>query len=164
MKHQVSFGWRPPKWLNKVDCCRNDVFLVASGTYFYGGEVGTCEIFKKTVSRNVNISFWLSFLFLKNQNRALKYLVLFYKKVSPLPFVVKSGPFFIQSRLFFIQSGPFLHRLDLFHSPVRPFFIQAGPCWMGPFFKQKSPFPQCFARLQWVPTINHLASLPSLSK
>jgi len=75
--------------------------------------VGTCEFFKKTVSRNVNISFWLCFLFLKNQNRALKYVVLFYKKVSPLPFVVMSGPFFIQSRLFFIQSGPF--------------FTQAGP-------------------------------------
>jgi len=27
MMRKVSFGWRPPWWLKKVDCCGDDIFL-----------------------------------------------------------------------------------------------------------------------------------------
>jgi len=135
-------------------------------------KVGTCEFFEKTVPRNANIPFWLSF-FIKNQNRVLKCLVsVLDKKIItlflPLPHVVKSGPYSFSQGLFqpvwalfrpvqalFVQSRPFFTRAG-------PFFIQAGPFYAKwcPFSNRKTPLsPQCPVRLQWVHTINHLATL-----
>jgi len=148
MKHQVSFGWKPPKWLNKVDCCRNDVFLVASGTYFYGGEVGTCEFFKKTVSRNANISFELSFLSWLNQNRVPKFLISVLDKSVSIAFC-SQVPLYSVRALFhpvwalFHTVGAIFHPGWTLFYLVRLFFIQAGPFYAewGSFPNRKAPFP-----------------------
>jgi len=57
------------------------------------------------------------------------------------PFI-QSVPFFIQSGFLFIQCRPSHPICTLFYSVRVPFHpIWAFLCWMGPFLKQKCPFP-----------------------
>jgi len=145
MKHQVSFGWRPPWWLNKVDCCRDDVFpIVASGT-FYRGKWELVNFSKRLFPETqTSVS---GFLFvLKQSNRAFKYLVSVLEKSFSITFssqvmalFIQWGPFFIHSGPFSYSWGPFSYRPDSFYS-VRPFSSRSAfLCWMGYFFKQKGP-------------------------
>jgi len=79
-------------------------------------KVGPCEIFVSEMQTSVS---GLVFV-LKESNRVLKYLVSVFKKVSPLPFVVKSGP-----SLF--SQGPFSSSLGAFSYSQGPFSYRPIP-------------------------------------
>ncbi len=150
MKHQVSFGWRPPWWLKKVDWLlqRWCFSIASSGTHFYMGKVQTCEFFKRLCSEmQTSVSGFLSLLE-KNHNRVLDYLVSILEKRF-LHCLLQSS-----WGLFYLVKAPFnpvqalLHPVWTLFCPVqtllkfRPGLFHPGwafLCWMGSFYKQKGP-------------------------
>jgi len=123
----VSFDQRPPWWLNKVDCCRDDVFLLALVLISTGGKWELVN-FSKRLFPEMQTSVSGFLFFLKESNRVFKYLVSVLEKSYSISFCSQVRALYSVRALFhpvqarFHPVGALFHRGWTFSDSVKPSF------------------------------------------